>query len=81
MCKKKVLYDNELAIGISDGFVLSGSLWHYHTISVPKNKIDDKTVVLFRANPTCIRQQNCEDCLNLMKKSEFQCSWCPEIQR
>ena len=77
----EALYDKELVIGISDAFVQNGLLHMYHAISVPKEKIKDKTIVLFRAKPTCIRQTNCEDCLNLMKNSNFDCSWCPHIKR
>jgi len=75
------LYDDKLEIGISDGFVQNGSLYMYHAISVPKSRIKDQTVVLLRAKPTCIRQQNCGDCLELLKTSNFDCSWCPKIQR
>ena len=40
-----------------------------------------KTVAVFKAQPTCITQLNCEDCTVMRMTSPFRCTWCPGVHR
>jgi len=76
------LYDDEPVAGLSDAFLIGDSELHvYHTLNVKNPDVLSKTVVVFKAKPTCIRQQNCEDCNDLRKSSEFDCAWCDSVHR
>ena len=76
------LYDNEPVAGLSDAFLIGDSELHvYHTLNVDNPDIRTKSVIVFNAKPTCIRQTSCDACINLSKTSEFTCSYCPAVHR
>ncbi|VDN01315.1 unnamed protein product [Thelazia callipaeda] len=50
-------------------------IYEYHRIEVKPSLIVSNTVVLLKAQPTCIQYQTCEDCSNATLK-HFNCSWC-----
>lgn len=76
------LYDDEPVAGLSDAFLIGDSELHvYHTLNVKNPDVLSETVVVFKAKPTCIRQQNCQDCNKLRKTSEFDCAWCDSVHR
>jgi len=76
------LYDDEPVAGLSDAFLIGDSELHvYHTLNVKNPDVLSDTVVVFKAKPTCIRQQNCQDCNELRKTSEFDCAWCDSVHR
>ena len=46
--------------GLSDAFLIGDSELHvYHTLNVKNPDVLSETVVVFKAKPTCIRQQVC----------------------
>ena len=62
---------------ISDAFLLHGSELHlYSKINIENVNINTQTVAIFRAQPTCIAQQSCGECVSLRHKTEFDCLWC-----
>ena len=68
--------------GLSDAFLLHDSELHvYHTLNVDNTDMRTKTVIVFHAKPTCIRQTSCDTCAQLARNSEFACSWCPAVHR
>lgn len=74
------LYDNEPVAGLSDAFLLGNNELHvYHTANVDNPDINSKTVVYFKAKPTCIAQKSCQACSAFRENSEFSCSWCSEL--
>ncbi|XP_059099133.1 plexin domain-containing protein 1-like [Tigriopus californicus] len=76
------LYDHEPVAGLSDAFLIGDSELHvYHTLNLDNTDINSKTVVLFKAKPTCIQQQSCEECSSLRQSTEFECTWCSSIHR
>ncbi|VBB31083.1 unnamed protein product [Acanthocheilonema viteae] len=50
-------------------------IYEYHRIEVKPSLIVSNTIVLLKAQPTCIQYQNCEECSNATLK-HFNCSWC-----
>jgi len=74
---RAALYDHEPVAGISDAFLLHGSELHlYSKINIENVNINTQTVAIFRAQPTCIAQQSCGECVSLRHKTEFDCLWC-----
>ncbi|VDK81306.1 unnamed protein product [Litomosoides sigmodontis] len=50
-------------------------IYEYHRIEVKPSLIMSNTIVLLKAQPTCIQYQSCEECSNATLK-HFNCSWC-----
>ncbi|EFO20573.2 tumor endothelial marker 3 [Loa loa] len=50
-------------------------IYEYHRIEVKPLFIVSNTIVLLKAQPTCIQYQSCEECSNATLK-HFNCSWC-----
>jgi hypothetical protein len=59
------LYDDEPVAGLSDAFLIGDSELHvYHTLNVGNPDVLTNTVVVFKAKPTCIKQQeSLSECL------------------
>lgn len=76
------LYDNEPVAGLSDAFLIGDNELHvYHTLNVENPDIVSGVVVLFKAKPTCVQQDNCQSCLRMRQTSEFACAWCADVGR
>ncbi|MCP9263554.1 Plexin domain-containing protein 1 [Dirofilaria immitis] len=50
-------------------------IYEYHRIEVKPLLIVSNTIVILKAQPTCIQYQTCEECSNATLK-HFNCSWC-----
>uniref|UniRef100_A0A1I8EEH2 PSI domain-containing protein n=2 Tax=Wuchereria bancrofti TaxID=6293 RepID=A0A1I8EEH2_WUCBA len=50
-------------------------IYEYHRIEVKPSLIVSNTIVILKAQPTCIQYQSCEECSNATLK-HFNCSWC-----
>lgn len=50
-------------------------IYEYHRIEVKPSLIVPNTIVVLKAQPTCIQYQSCEECSNATLK-HFNCSWC-----
>ncbi len=82
MLTADALYDDEPVAGLSDAFLIGDSELHvYHTMNVQNPDIMSKTVVRFRAKPTCVQQESCAACASLRESSEFECAWCEKVRR
>ncbi|VDN52972.1 unnamed protein product, partial [Dracunculus medinensis] len=50
-------------------------IYEYHRIEIQPSKITSNTIVLIKAQPTCIKFRTCDECSNATLK-HFNCSWC-----
>uniref|UniRef100_F1L1C9 Plexin domain-containing protein 2 n=1 Tax=Ascaris suum TaxID=6253 RepID=F1L1C9_ASCSU len=50
-------------------------IYEYHRIEVKPSKVMSNTIVLLKAQPTCIQYRTCDECSNATLK-HFNCSWC-----
>ncbi|VDK73228.1 unnamed protein product [Onchocerca ochengi] len=50
-------------------------IYEYHRIEVKPSLIVSNTIIILKAQPTCIQYQTCEECSNATLK-HFNCSWC-----
>ncbi|MFH4979130.1 hypothetical protein AB6A40_005839 [Gnathostoma spinigerum] len=50
-------------------------IYEYHRIEIKPSNVTSNTVVVLRAQPTCIQYKTCEECSNATLK-HFNCSWC-----
>ena len=59
--------------GLSDAFLIGDSELHvYHTLNVKNPDVLSETVVVFKAKPTCIRQQVCaSNCTVIVELKDY----------
>lgn len=50
-------------------------IYEYHRIEVNPAKVTSNTIILIKAQPTCIQYKTCDECSNATLK-HFNCSWC-----
>ena len=54
------------------------TIYEYHRIDKMGVKIEGDTAIWFKAQPTCNRQKNCMDCIDM---DGDKCQWCPKVNR
>lgn len=72
-------YDKDFRIGIGDSVKSFGHVFKYHSISIPRDMLQDKSKVTLRPLPTCATLQFCDECVQ--SNPDFHCFWCPVIQK
>ena len=55
--------DRDFRIGIADSFTSYGLAFSYHSVNIPRDMIQDKTMVTLQPLPTCPTQTFCEECI------------------
>ncbi|XP_012265633.2 plexin domain-containing protein 2 isoform X1 [Athalia rosae] len=74
-------------VGLSDAYIIDRTvffvrrktIYEYHRVNFMSQDIRNWTVIYLRALPTCLRIDNCNECLN--KTTSFECKWCPNLNR
>ncbi|XP_046741803.1 plexin domain-containing protein 1 isoform X2 [Diprion similis] len=74
-------------VGLSDAYIIDRTVFYvrrktiyeYHRVNFKSQDIRNWTVIYLRALPTCLRMDNCNDCLNT--SIDFKCKWCPILNR
>ncbi|CAB3403702.1 unnamed protein product [Caenorhabditis bovis] len=79
--------NHPVKLGISDAYLFNHNelsrtgnqpkrvIYEYHRIEVSPIKVRSNTVVVLKAQPTCIQFETCESCSNATLK-HFNCQWC-----
>ncbi|KAK9888577.1 hypothetical protein WA026_000817 [Henosepilachna vigintioctopunctata] len=74
-------------VGLSDAYIIDSkkffirrkTIYEYHRVNFQKQHIQNGTVIILKALPTCLDQTDCETCLT--KKTSFLCTWCPNLKK
>ncbi|CAH3030563.1 unnamed protein product, partial [Porites evermanni] len=78
-------------VGISDAFVKSlrtgrtnmkYRVFHiYSEVHITKDCVLNGSAVEFRPQTSCVSANSCTECIKRKQTTEFECQWCPQIQR
>ena len=71
--------DRDFKIRIGDSVTSYGLPFSYHLVKIPRDMIQDKTMVSLQPLPACPTQTSCEDCIRA--NFSFHCFWCPSISK
>ncbi|XP_046421828.1 plexin domain-containing protein 2 [Neodiprion fabricii] len=74
-------------VGLSDAYIIDRTVFYvrrktiyeYHRVNFMNQEVKNWTVIYLHALPTCLRMDNCNDCLNT--SIDFKCKWCPSLNR
>ncbi|EDW00165.1 plexin domain-containing protein 1 isoform X2 [Drosophila grimshawi] len=83
------IQDNQhpVKVGLSDAYIVDKMLffarrktiYEYHRVTFGQTEITNATLIKLTAQPTCLRYNDCESCLN--HNTTFECAWCPTLNR